>query len=576
MTVPAQGRFQGAPSDTIGTPDAAVTLAVAAWVGQLGRTLKTCRLYDEANPTVVRFREDLADSLGALLAGRQSLRVDVSSSTLAHAGQVVHVARSRDDNLAGVLHRDGIRSLTLMRGIEGPELDSFLDLILRVTGPSPGEDDLVTLLWDANLPHIVAETVPLEGEADGGAEELDEDEPAVAWPQQESGAPSLPPPNPDATPGAGRSDDWSTDEREGDTDQLFDQLESMAIHEIARFQQEHEASAAVDVPTQVLRVLQDCAGSLEEKDREVLASFAPRLLRESLSLGQWANARATLSLLRDFDPLWSVDDFARGLTGPFAITTRRLVASLDQQDSKGVEAFLALAREFGPPGAEWLMQVVAESQQMRVRRPLARVIAELLPEHPERLLPWLSDQRWYVVRNVVHILGWIGGKEIAGYLAAMAEHPELRVRREIVAALGQADHDSARPLLLKMLVSADETLFVAILSQLGQDDHATIADVLLELLHADSFAARSTTERRALFMALATRGDDVLPALEAELLEGGGLLSRRPETNRQAIALCIARIGSPQARAILERGLRSRNGAVRKACTIAGATKGSP
>ena len=37
-------------------PDPAAVQAAAAWVAQLLRTLKTCRLYDEANPTVVRFR----------------------------------------------------------------------------------------------------------------------------------------------------------------------------------------------------------------------------------------------------------------------------------------------------------------------------------------------------------------------------------------------------------------------------------------------------------------------------------------------------------------------------------------
>ena len=574
MTNPSQARAHSDPTDTA---EGAAAPDVVAWMGHLGRTLKTCRLYDEANPTVVRFREDLARSLAELLAHREALRLDVSSSALSFAGQVVHVARSREDNLAGVLHRDGIRSLTLASGIEASELESFLDLMLQVTGPSGGDDDLVTLLWDANLPHVVVETVPLEGEADGGSEEGADETPAVAWPKQEAdaglSASGTPPAESD-----GRSDDWRTEGREGDTDQFFDALESIAIHEIARFQEEHEVGAAEDVPTQVLRVLRDCsAGGLEAKDREVLAGFAPRLLREALGLGQWANASATLDLLRAYDPDWSVEEFSAGLSGPYAVTTRRLVAALDQQDAKGIEAFLALARQFGPAVAEWLMHVLAESQQMRVRRPLARTIADLLAGHPERILSWLTDSRWYVVRNVVHILGWAGGDEIAGYLGAVAEHPEPRVRREIVAALGQVKHETSRPLLLRMLRSADGTLFIAILQQLGQDEDESIAQILLELLHADSFDGRSTLEKRALYMALATRGDVVLPALEAELLEGGGLFSRRPESNRQAIALCIARIGTPKARAILERGLRSNRGAVRKACLVAGATgEGAP
>ena len=554
------------------TVDPAVTLEVAAWVGRLVRTLKTCRLYDEANPTVVRFREDLATSLTAFLSGRDGLRLDVGSSTLSHSGQIVQIARSREDNLAGVLHRDGIRSLTIASGIDASELDTLVDLLLQVTSPAGGDDDLVTLLWDTNLPHVVLETVPVEGEADGGAEDSTPEESATAWPQQDSGAAQ---PATTASPqaaDAARSDDWATEERTVDLEHAWDELESVALSEIARFQEEHEKSSGEDIVTHILGILEDCRRlELGPEDRKALTSFTPRLLRESLGLGQWENATEALGLLRGYDPEWSVEEFCANLCGPFALTTRKLVAAVDRQDQKGVEVFLALAREFGAALAPWLMQVLADSQQMRVRRPLARTIAELLPGQPERIIPWLSDERWYVVRNAVHILGWIGGNDIAGYLQAVADHPESRVRREIVAALGQVESDSSRPILMNMLKNADAQLFTTILQQLAMDEDDGIAMMLLEFLRADSFAVRSTAEQRALYMALATRGEAVLPALEAELFESGGLFSRRPDSNRQAIALCIARIATPQARAILERGARSNRAPIRKACLIAGA-----
>jgi len=185
-------------------------------------------------------------------------------------------------------------------------------------------------------------------------------------------------------------------------------------------------------------------------------------------------------------------------------------------------------------------------------------------------VPWLADARWYVVRNAVHILGWIGGDIIAASLHVVSEHAEPRVRREVVAALAQTSHEASRPILLEMLKSAESQLFGTILHQLAQDTHASIGERLLELLGDDSFHRRSDEERHALFLALATRGDEVLPALEAALNEGG-LFSRRAEPDRAGIALCIARIGTPAAKAILAAGLASKRAAVRKACTIAGA-----
>ena len=236
-----------------------------------------------------------------------------------------------------------------------------------------------------------------------------------------------------------------------------------------------------------------------------------------------------------------------------------------------VQAFLGLAREFGPPIGEWLMHVLAESEQTRVRRPLARTIAELLADRPEVLSAWAQDKRWYVVRNVVHILGWIGGERIVSQLEAVAAHPEPRVRHEVVAALHEAQRDRARPILVSMLPAAEPKLFGTILHQLGADFDPSVTALLLGLLADEGFSARSTEERRAVFIALATRGDAVVPALEAALNEGG-LFSRRAEPDRPAIALCLARIGTPTARGTLERGLKSSRAVIRKACVIAGAS----
>jgi HEAT repeat protein len=560
----------------------------ANWVDQLQRTLKVSRLYDHANPTVVRFQQDLATSLAGLVTRRGALALQVGSTAISYAGHPVLTARSHDDNLAGVLHRDGIRVLTIEPGVEARELEALIGLILQVTGPAAGDDDLVALLWDANLPHVLIESAPLEGEADGGSERGDELPTGSAWPKQESGA--LPPPSSNAESqerggaplsaggadaAASRSDDWTTGENAGDLERAFEGLEASALTEIARFQHEHETRLGERVSTGVMRLLTDCfADDLTAADREEFAAFVPRVLRESLGLGDWAAASGALRLLRACDPDWTAEGFSQELCNAFAVTTRGVVGCLDREDRDGIEAFLALAVEFGPPLAEWLMHVLAESQQMQVRRPLARTIGELLVGHPETMIPWLTDPRWYVVRNAVHILGWIGAEESANYLRVPAEHAEVRVRREVVAALGQLSHEAARPILMAMAAAAEPPLFVTIVRQMAVDDHAAVQDWLLELLRSDTVARRSDEERRALFQALATRGDAVLPALETEM-NRGGLLSRRPEPDRTAIALCVARIGTPAAGTVLERGLRSGRAAVRKACSIAGAAGGT-
>ena len=62
--------------------------------------------------------------------------------------------------------------------------------------------------------------------------------------------------------------------------------------------------------------------------------------------------------------------------------------------------------------------------------------------------------------------------------------------------------------------------------------------------------------------------DDALPALEAQLFESTGFLGGST-AHQQAVARCIARIGTPAAQLLLDCGARSRHASVREACKLA-------
>ena len=192
--------------------DPAGSREVGQWLTHFGRTCKTCRLYDVNNPTVVRFREDLYQGLRTLLEGFGDLTLEITSREMSFRDAVVYRATSRDDNLAGVLHRDGIRRLTFLKEVAGAELDAFVDLILHVTGQSGGEDDIVTLLWEANLPSIAIVAAPLEGDVDGAGEEGAGDAEPLPWPGGADSSPNSTSSGTAESKEAGdektRSDDW--------------------------------------------------------------------------------------------------------------------------------------------------------------------------------------------------------------------------------------------------------------------------------------------------------------------------------------------------------------------------------
>ena len=64
-------------------------------VGQFARTLKTCRLYDAANPTVVRFRQETETSLRRTLEALGTLVLKFTADDVLYEGALASTRRAR-------------------------------------------------------------------------------------------------------------------------------------------------------------------------------------------------------------------------------------------------------------------------------------------------------------------------------------------------------------------------------------------------------------------------------------------------------------------------------------------------
>ncbi len=568
---------EDAPVREYTAEEQAAIKAATAWINLLSRTLKTCRLYDGGNPTVARFRDELCASLNHLTDGHGAVTFRITSDDVLYEETSMYPAKSRDDNLALPFYRDGIHAITFHPGAERRETDAVADALLKVTGQNVGDDDLVTLLWEAQLSHVEMEYVPAEGDlgVNVGAEVAS----PVPWPQNGGGGGQAGEGQAGDEGGSSggavtatdggqttRSDDWSTGDLTIEVEAAFAELESLMSGQTQRFCSEHDAEHARSLVEIAIAIANAClATKATASDRDELARFMPRALRQSVSDGAWRHAAQIQALLNRCESHeWQAETFAQELMQPISIAAA--VEMLDQQDSHGVKEFIEFARQLGEPAVDLLNLVLGESKVRRTRRLLAEAVTELCRDNPERLAPWLSDPRWYVVRNIIHILGWIGGPQIVGLLQTAARHPEDKVRHEVVAALGQLDLKVSRPLLIKMLDGASSRLFTLILHQLSSRRDSATARLLLGYLQDPKFEQRPIEEKRAIYSALsATGSDEILPELEAELIKGNWF-TRPQETHRLAIARCVARLGSPAAKEILERGAQSKRGAVRKAC----------
>lgn len=538
--------------------------AARLWVHRFARTLKTCRLYEANNPTVARFLVDLADTLDRFIEEHGALTLRFTADDVLFDGASVYLARSREDNLALPFYRDGIRALTLNPGIAPGEVQALIRALVSHATVANPDGDLVTTLWEAQLDHVDLDYVPAESEVVAGDEATDAE--PMPWPEDDPEAEAEAAKEVVTEDDASRSDDWTIRERTAEVEAGFEELDTLAENEIKRFHDEYRDEHQVPLTTTAIAIVQAyLAAGVSASETLELARFLPRVLREALDEGRWIESAVTIGLLESHGHgQWSLETFAQELLQPISVS--QLAARLDVQDADAVLDFVDLAHRVGELEVDVLVGVLAQSEYRRTRRLLSEAVVRSCRDNPERLAPWLADPRWQVVRNVVHMLGMIGGPAVVPLLETVAQHPEPRVRYAVVASLGESPPGQSRELLIGMLEGADSRTFCSVMQQLGRERDPELARRLFAMMLEPEFERRPGPDKRAVYHALGiTSTDEIVPELEAELNRGGWFALQLDE-HRIAIARCLARIGTLDSMRALERGAQSKRAAVRKAC----------
>jgi hypothetical protein len=92
---------------------------------------------------------------------------------------------------------------------------------------------------------------------------------------------------------------------------------------------------------------------------------------------------------------------------------------------------------------------------MSARKAVVDLISVVAIRHIPQLGARVSDRRWYLVRNIVSILGGTRSPEATPYLQRTLRHTDARVRRETVRALAAVRVGMAESLLVASLADED-------------------------------------------------------------------------------------------------------------------------
>ena len=193
-----------------------------------------------------------------------------------------------------------------------------------------------------------------------------------------------------------------------------------------------------------------------------------------------------------------------------------------------------------------------------------RLYLEALPRCPaavNSLLHLLSDERWYVVRNAVSLLGELGHTEADKRLAELMSHRETRVRQAVAMALGKLGTSRSLLALLQGLSDVSADVRVQSVWAIAKARNPRAIPWLIEALDHEHDADVQV----ALINALGAVPTEDGVARLVRAAEAGGMLVRKPTAIRLRAIEALAEAATPSARQALQQLLQDRDREIRAA-----------
>lgn len=531
-------------------------------VQYLTKTTKTLRIYLPNNPIHQKFINELAEKIQRHLSEHGPLRLRIKQFELFCSGQPVYENPNRIESVAFKLFIDGLRELSFHPGIEKEELIAFLEVIGKRGEGDNVDDDIVTLLWEKHLVHVKYIVVD-ELQGDIRAEDCKEMQTAPPLPNQlremfhqEVSPPALETPKGVEIPSL----------------HIF----KLTDEEIRKIKAEVRGEEELDMVTELEGILFDILRI--ERDPVLFGEIIGIIdnIFESLLLqGDFLHARNILEFFQEMlNPSLSlpqplVDQIQKAKTqvgNPKRIGMLEKV--LNECEPERLEDFSALMMFFDQQIVPSLVELLGAVDKMKARRVICEILIKLGGRQIDFLIAKLDDDRWYLVRNLIYVVGKIGDPKALKSFPRLLQHKDPKIRKEVLHALDMIESPKTNDLLAKVLSDPDLSNRLFAVRALAKRKAQEGLEPLMNLLPSKEFDEKELHEKKEIFDAIAKiGGDEVVPRLR-RLLEVKWSLFKNARAEEMALcaAFALQRIGTPAAVEALREGSGSKSKPISEAC----------
>jgi len=506
------------------------------------KSKKILRMYPDNNPVYIKNLEEAYNKFREFFYYSDELKLKIKQNEIYYGSEQVYVSSEKEDNLALFFFKDGIREITFKKGLANDELEAFLMIITLDFDVKVTDDDIVTLFWEKdfqNIQYVVDDAVLMD----------DEDYETVAINEAKT--------------------------QTNEPDFLMKAYED-AFHE----RDVPEETSIIPLSDKDLQAL------IEEFEKDAQAKIGKlvSILFEMLYL---AETRQDFEDLSGF--LMSAIDYAV-LHGDIQIATdilSRLKVLLENKNiSDEIKKFIKKIMLFA--GSETVInhlgEILDSGQDIDEKTlddfviyldknailPFMKILGELKNIHPRKIVinalthlgskdilvlsSGLNDTRWYVVRNIIHILRKIGDKRAVDFLLKTVKHGDNRVKIEVIRALGELGGAGVIIALREALDDPEVQVRIAALKALGAVSSEAAKRIILDKIMNKTFKDKEFDEKKFYFEAIAKwRDKEVFDFLVSILKKKTFFGSTKNDENRACAAYSLGLIGNKDALNILNK-----------------------
>ena len=541
------------------------------------KAIKAFRFYPPDNPTLKGFLDQVLNKFKFFLNKYQSFVMKVGEYNLSFKGKVLYENRDVKTSIAFLVYKDGLREIRFMKGLEEWEVQGIIDIFKQSEHINQLEDDIVTLLWERDFVHI----------SFVATDEFLEETPVIVPDNIDQFRKNLV-----FKPLAHQVEVELAEEgsEEGvDLDDLLSKVieEPLPLvsdrgvyfltpDEVEGLRKDVEAEADPIFVFNIMDILFEIlALEKEPEPYQDAVNTLIKVLDALLTLGDFTKAADLLKrvyiILKTYDLKdWQIEGIQKIIMeAGEEVRIDRIGRVLEREEGRleDVNAYLSLLQK---NSIKPLVKLLGELKNSKTRRVFCDALPEIGKNAIEVFTPFIDDRRWYLVRNIIYILGRIGKEQSLPYVQKALNHEDLRVKREAIQALGLIGGQKAIGLLVRALTDNDVRIRCLAAINLGKGGKKAGLIPLLEVVQSKEFYKREPAEINAFFSAIGMIGShEVIPVLQ-QLLERKSWFGRgKTDEIRMGAANAMAMIGTPEAKAILEAGKNSKDESIRDACTQA-------